>query len=68
MDKRSILNFFVFALSIADYDDTAIGAGTLTCIFLESSSMTEEIFFLPFGEPLTNPSMSLIYSLVPSGS
>jgi hypothetical protein len=29
-------------LSIADYDDTAFRAGTLTCTFLESRSMTVE--------------------------
>ena len=34
-------------LSIADYDDTAFGAGTLTCTFLESRSMTvENLFYL----------------------
>ena len=33
-------------LSITDYDDTAFGVGTLTCTFLESRSMTVEIFFL----------------------
>ena len=28
--------------TITDYDDTAFGAGTLTCTFLESRSMTVE--------------------------
>ena len=36
-------------LSIADYDDSAFGTGTLTCTFLESRSMTVEnlsIYFI----------------------
>ena len=35
-------------LSIADYDHTTFRAGTLTCTFLESRSMTVEFFFVLF--------------------